>query len=110
MGLLAVAFTLAGISSSRGIHQIIESSLSLRFDNQDLVDELKIANNQAESLNQQLECRVRERTSELQQSAEYLRAEIEQRERTEEELLRALTSEAQRRAEPQPEEPADYEE
>jgi DNA-directed RNA polymerase subunit omega len=29
---------------------------------------------------------------------------------TEEELLRALTSEAQRRAEPQPEEPADYEE
>src|SRR5579872_3650668 len=29
---------------------------------------------------------------------------------TEEELLRALTSEAQRRAEPQPEEPADYDE
>src|ERR1700685_4105516 len=29
---------------------------------------------------------------------------------TEEELLRALTTEAQRRAEPQPEEPADYEE
>jgi DNA-directed RNA polymerase subunit omega len=29
---------------------------------------------------------------------------------TEEELLRALTSEAQRRAEPQPEEPGDYEE
>ena len=29
---------------------------------------------------------------------------------TEEELLRALTSEAQRRAEPQPEEPSDYEE
>ena len=32
------------------------------------------------------------------------------RQLTEEELLRALTSEAQRRAEPQPEEPADYDE
>jgi DNA-directed RNA polymerase subunit omega len=32
------------------------------------------------------------------------------RQLTEEELLRALTSEAQRRAEPQPEEPGDYEE
>ncbi|MEA2825285.1 MAG: DNA-directed polymerase subunit omega [Alphaproteobacteria bacterium] len=32
------------------------------------------------------------------------------RQLTEEELLRALTSEAQRRAEPQPEDPGDYEE
>lgn len=38
------------------------------------------------------------------------REETQYRQVTEEELLRALTSEAQRRAEPQPEEPADYEE
>ena len=36
--------------------------------------------------------------------------EMLHRQLTEEELLRALTSEAQRRAEPQPEEPADYDE
>ena len=38
------------------------------------------------------------------------REDAQFRQVTEEELLRALTSEAQRRAEPQPEEPADYEE
>ena len=36
--------------------------------------------------------------------------EMLHRQLSEEEMLRALTSEAQRRAEPQPEEPADYEE
>jgi DNA-directed RNA polymerase subunit omega len=38
------------------------------------------------------------------------REDTQYRQVTEEELLRALTTEAQRRAEPQPEEPADYEE
>jgi DNA-directed RNA polymerase subunit omega len=38
------------------------------------------------------------------------REDAQYRQVTEEELLRALTTEAQRRAEPQPEEPADYEE
>jgi DNA-directed RNA polymerase subunit omega len=38
------------------------------------------------------------------------REDAQFRQVTEEELLRALTSEAQRRAEPQPEEPGDYEE
>ena len=38
------------------------------------------------------------------------REETQFRQVTEEELLRALTTEAQRRAEPQPEEPGDYEE
>ncbi len=38
------------------------------------------------------------------------REEAQFRQVTEEELLRALTTEAQRRAEPQPDEPADYEE
>jgi signal transduction histidine kinase/CheY-like chemotaxis protein len=89
MGLLAVVFTITALITTWSIHRTIESSLNLRYDNQDLVDELKIANNQAEALNQQLERRVQERTSELQQTTEHLRAEIEQRVRTEEELLRA---------------------
>ena len=38
------------------------------------------------------------------------REDAQFRQVTEEELLRALTTEAQRRAEPQPEEPGDYEE
>jgi len=43
-------------------------------------------------------------------SEEDLREDPQYRQVTEEELLRALTSEAQRRAEPQPEPEADYEE
>ena len=41
---------------------------------------------------------------------EDIREDVQQRQVTEEELLRALTSEAQRRAEPQPEPEGDYEE
>jgi len=41
---------------------------------------------------------------------EDVREDVQQRQVTEEELLRALTSEAQRRAEPQPEPEGDYEE
>jgi DNA-directed RNA polymerase subunit omega len=41
---------------------------------------------------------------------EDIREDVPQRQVTEEELLRALTSEAQRRAEPQPEPEGDYEE
>lgn len=40
---------------------------------------------------------------------EFPRDDMLHRQLTEEEFLRALTSEAQRRAEPQPEEPSDYE-
>ncbi|MCH8858311.1 MAG: DNA-directed RNA polymerase subunit omega [Proteobacteria bacterium] len=40
---------------------------------------------------------------------EFPRDDVLHRQLTEEEFLRALTSEAQRRAEPQPEEPSDYE-
>ncbi len=43
-------------------------------------------------------------------SDEDVREDVQYRQVTEEELLRALTSEAQRRAEPQPEPEADYEE
>jgi len=44
------------------------------------------------------------------QAEESANEEMLHRQLTEEELLRALTSEAQRRAEPQPEDPGDYEE
>ena len=42
--------------------------------------------------------------------AKFIREDPHARQVTEEELLRALTSEAQRRAEPQPEPESDYEE
>jgi len=47
---------------------------------------------------------------EAQPSEEDVREDVQARQVTEEELLRALTSEAQRRAEPQPEPEGDYEE
>ena len=94
MGFLAAVFTIAIAATTSRIHQTIDSSLNLRFENQDLVEDLKIANDQAEELNQQLESRVRERTAQLQRSAERLQAEIEQREQVEEELLRARKLEA----------------
>jgi DNA-directed RNA polymerase subunit omega len=47
---------------------------------------------------------------EEQPSEEDVREDVAHRQVTEEELLRALTSEAQRRAEPQPEPEGDYEE
>jgi signal transduction histidine kinase/ActR/RegA family two-component response regulator len=88
MGLLAGLFVAATLITTRQIHRTIVSSLDLRFENQDLVEDLQVAKNHAEALNQQLEIRVQERTAELQQSTERLRAEIRQREQMEEELLR----------------------
>ena len=89
MGLLAALFTGATLVTTRRIHRTIHSSLGLQFENHDLVEELQTAKDQTEELNQQLELRVQERTAELHHSNEQLRAEIERRERTEEELLRA---------------------
>jgi signal transduction histidine kinase/CheY-like chemotaxis protein len=89
MGLLAGLFTVALLVTSGRMHRTILSTLKLQFENQDLVDDLREAKRHAESLNERLEARVRERTAELQQSAEQLRVEITQRERMEEELLRA---------------------
>ena len=89
MGLLAGVFTIATAVTTGQIHRTIDSSLHLQFENQDLVNELQTAKNQTEALNQQLEQRVQDRTIELHQSNERLRAEIRQREATEDELLRA---------------------
>lgn len=89
MGLLATVFTLALLISTWRIYRTLEASLGLLIENRALVKDLQSANQETEALNQALELRVQERTAELRNSTEQLRAEIAQREQTEEELLRA---------------------
>jgi signal transduction histidine kinase/ActR/RegA family two-component response regulator len=89
MGALATVFTFATLIATKRLYCMIDSSLRLQIQNRDLVEELRTANQETAALNQALELRVEERTAELNQSAEQLRAEIAQREQTEEELLRA---------------------
>ena len=88
MGVLAIVFTAATLTTTWHIYRAIASSLHLRFENYDLVAELQRAKGDTETLNQQLEIRVEERTAELHHAAECLRAEIVQREQMEKELLR----------------------
>jgi signal transduction histidine kinase/ActR/RegA family two-component response regulator len=89
MGLLAAVFTLATLTTTWRLFRTIESSLTVKFENSELVEKLQRANHQTEALNQQLERRVADRTAELQESTERLRTEIHQREEMEEALLRA---------------------
>ena len=89
MGLLAAVFTLATLIITRRIYHTIESSLRLQMENRDLVQNLRAAHQETVGLNFALERRVQERTAELRKSTEQLRAEIAQREQTEEELLRS---------------------
>jgi signal transduction histidine kinase/ActR/RegA family two-component response regulator len=89
MGLLAMVFTLAIVVITARMRRMIESALALQFENHDLVEGLQIAKTQTDVLNRQLERRVEERTAELRLSNQRLKAEIEQREEMEEELLRA---------------------
>ncbi len=89
MGLLSTLFTLATLITTRRLYQMVDSSLRLQFENRELVEGLRTANRETAALNQALELRVEERTAELHQSTEQLRAEITQREQAEEELLRA---------------------
>ena len=81
MGVLAGVFTIATLITTARIGCTIASSLNLQFENRDLVENLQAAKNETDALNQALELRVQERTAEL-------RAEIAQREKMEEELLR----------------------
>jgi signal transduction histidine kinase/ActR/RegA family two-component response regulator len=94
MGLLATLFTVSILATTRRIYLTIGASLALRFENQDLVDGLRLAKQETEALNQKLEVRVTERTVELHEANERLRAEMEQRKRAEDELLRARKLEA----------------
>ena len=65
MGGLAALFTVATVATTWRIHQMIASSLKLRFDNQDLIESLQTAKEHTESLNRELELRVRDRTARL---------------------------------------------
>jgi signal transduction histidine kinase/ActR/RegA family two-component response regulator len=89
MAILATVFTIAVLITTGRIYQTVDGSLRLRFENRDLVENLQAAKRETEGLNQALELRVQERTAELTQSTEQLRAEIANREKAEEELLRA---------------------
>jgi signal transduction histidine kinase/ActR/RegA family two-component response regulator len=65
MGLLGAVFTVATVLTSWRFHLAIDSSFRLRFDNQDLIDSLQTAKNEADALNRELELRVRDRTARL---------------------------------------------
>ena len=65
MGFLAAVFTFATVATTWRFHCTIESSFKLRFDNQDLIENLQNAKDHAEALNRDLEFRVRDRTAEL---------------------------------------------
>ena len=84
MGAMAGVFVVATLITTWRVHLTIISGLSLRFENQDLVEHLQAAKDQTEKLNEKLEERIRERTAELQKSAEQLMAEMKHREQIEE--------------------------
>ena len=65
MGLLGAVFTVATVLTSWRFHRAIETSFRLRFHNQDLIESLQVAKDEAEGLNRELELRVRDRTAKL---------------------------------------------
>lgn len=65
MGALTAVFTAATLTTTWRFHCVIASSINFRFDNQDLVDSLQRAKDQADTLNLELEQRVRDRTATL---------------------------------------------
>jgi len=88
MGSLASIFTLATVISTWRIYQTIDAALHLQFENKDLLSALRIENERTEALNQKLELRVQERTSELNRAVAFLREEIAERKLAEEERAR----------------------
>jgi signal transduction histidine kinase/ActR/RegA family two-component response regulator len=65
MGLLAALFTAATVVTTWRFHRVIESSFMLRFSNDDLIESLQAAKDDAEALTRDLELRVRDRTAKL---------------------------------------------
>ena len=65
MGFLGALFTAATVATTWRFHQTIESSLTLRFENQELIDGLRTAKDHTDALNRELELRVRDRTARL---------------------------------------------
>lgn len=68
MGLLAAVFTVATVMTTWRFHLAIDASFKLRFDNQDLIEGLQTAKNDADALNRDLERRVRDRTAKLREA------------------------------------------
>jgi signal transduction histidine kinase/ActR/RegA family two-component response regulator len=89
MATLTLVFTTAMLIAASRTYRTLDASLHLQLENRDLVQGLQRANRETEAINQALEQRVQQRTSELERSAQQLRAEMKQREQAEEELLRA---------------------
>jgi signal transduction histidine kinase/ActR/RegA family two-component response regulator len=65
MGFLGALFTAATVATTWRFHRVIESSFKLRFDNDDLIESLQTAKQQADALNRDLEMRVSDRTAKL---------------------------------------------
>ena len=103
MGVLALSFAVALVAIARNFHASIVESLTLRFENDELIRRLSVAKEQAEAAMhvakqaeealrqayQELEKRVEERTAELSTANGLLRQEIAERQRAEEDLLKA---------------------
>ena len=65
MGFLGALFTTATIITTWRFHLAIESSLRLRFANQNLIENLRRAKDDTDALNRELELRVSDRTAKL---------------------------------------------
>jgi len=65
MGFLGALFTAATVVTTWRFHLAIESSLRLRFANQNLIENLKRAKDDTDALNRELELRVSDRTAKL---------------------------------------------
>jgi signal transduction histidine kinase/ActR/RegA family two-component response regulator len=65
MGFLGALFTAATVATTWRFHRVIEFSFKLRFDNDDLIESLQTAKQQADALNRDLEMRVSDRTAKL---------------------------------------------
>jgi len=65
MGFLGALFTAATIITTWRFHLAIESSLRLRFANENLIEILRRAKDDTDALNRELELRVRDRTAQL---------------------------------------------
>ena len=67
MGLLGAVFTVAMVVTSWRFHRAIETRSGCDLTNQDLIESLQTAKNDAEALNRELELRVRDRTAKLEE-------------------------------------------